>query len=293
MAVAVPFDFYADGKGDKESKLETVNMHCHGPSTLSDFVPNWFRSQHCVTASGSDQELLKTYSYGGVLTWRGLLLIFLCMLPFTWLWDPGLPYAVYESLVRVWDAYKPETRTGWEIYQDEKIFEMWQIAFQIADFVLSCAPCRYTRDVQMALERLWDSWFAPPPPFPWARIGSALCLLTGLIWVSTLLMSIKNHVTYVMSGRYNATTTIVIERGLYDHLEQDKTLRPRLGMAGDKVPASLLSAARYAVNTYDTSGIASETIENTLEYYLQQRLIRAIRAERFRPNTQGLPHFRR
>ena len=267
--------------------LKQVTMHCQWPQTWADLLPPWFRTQRCVTED-SEQELLETHSYGGVLTWQAIIFFVIVALPFVIACYPTLPMDIYRACSRM----MPETRTGWEIWRDEKIIQFWVCVYSAVDWILRLFPFQAVSILRHQLRVEWDSWFAPPPPFPWTTALSALCLAGAIVWLLVILLSVKNHLTYVMTGRFNATTKVLIHVGLYEHMNQDPTLFPRNGMAGDnKLPAALESAARYATNAFDTKRMTVAVREATIEYYLQRRLIAAIRAKRFRPRTTGLQTF--
>jgi hypothetical protein len=291
FAYAVPVTLDLPDKRD--GQLDTVTMHCHGPVHFTDFVPVWFRTQNCTTKEGEEQELLETQSYGGKITWRGLGWIILNTLPVVLCWFSDLSLAIASACYRGIKHYMPETRSLYQIWRDEQINKMWKLLYQGVDWLLSWPPFSTYTNFREGWVAMWGHWFTPPPPFPWETCIQAFNLFVLIVGAALLLVAVRNHVTYLMSGRFNATTSIRIHRGLLAHLFKDKSLRPRIGMAADKTPASLLSAARYAVNTFNTDDLEELVIENTIEYYLQRRLILAVRSERFRPNTSGLPTFRR
>jgi len=281
-----------DSKVVVKEATHTVKMHCHGPAMWTDYLPKWTRREIPITDDeAADRELLNTSTYRATLSWGGLLALVMLAFAVTMMAMPDFRHATIHGAISLWRKLLPDNRTRYERWRDGLLASAHK--WLTDDFYeLVCQNLPFGGWVRLA-STWYNYYFAPPPLIQRGRYVVALAYTTLITLVFRATDSAKRHVIYVTQGRFNATSTLEVNTHLLDLLNRDPDILPRNGIAGNEVPASLISAVRYAVQKYDTTNVSGAVLEGTIDCYLQRRMLRAAKSERYRSNVTGLPNFRR
>lgn len=270
---------------------EEVTLHCHGAGDWRDRLPAWFREELQVTTpDAAGRELLQSESYEARITVRSylacLLFSYLTVLVFV----PDAREASYQGLKALWLLTQRDTRSRHRILFDHC---WWWLSTCLQRFILWLISL-HENPFSRLLYSGYEYWFAPPPPLPLDRIVAAACITLAWSFLLLAALSTKRRVVYIARHRFNAVSTVTTNKHLFQLLNDDPELEPRAGVSGGGTPASLVSAVRYAMVTkLDTSHIPADVKEATINRFLQEKLMRDLRSDRFQPHTTGIPAFRR
>jgi len=275
-----------------EKTTTIVKMHCHGPSVWTDYIPSWMRLEEPVTGpDAADREILNSNTYHAPLSWRGWFILILLAFSLTMLTMSDFRNAIIDGVTTMWRQLQPDTRSRYQRWRDDVVAD---VVKWLSNILLRLIRLYSPFSTLIDTANAWhEYYFAPPPPLQWGRYAAATLYTFTLTLIFRATTSAKRHVVYVAQGRFNATTELEINSHLLDLLDQDPDVQPRNGMSGNEVPASLISAVRFAILKYDLTNVPASIREGTMDCYLQRRMLRAAKSPRFRSHTNGLPNFRR
>jgi len=265
---------------------EMVHLYCRGPVHFADFCPRWLRTKEEI-ACDTEQDVLKCRSFAAHLTYRGKILLTLISLIGMLYCVPDFGWAILSSVKWALREFGPETRTSSQIFVDNLKEEVKQFFIPLLDYLRNCGIVQ----VQYYATLVYEYFFLPPPPVPWDRIAVGFGLVVLYTTMLYLCQKYTRWLVYLAEGRFNSTVEVCINRPLFKFLDKNPTLFPRRGLSSDKIPASLESSVRYAVANSKLRHEDTRIDEDTIAYYLQRRLLAALRGERYHGGSQGLQDF--